>query len=232
MNRHFWGLLSSCCVLSLFAIMGGVTPADAAEATGPGGTYECWDRCEPGVNCDTSCYNSAGVLTTCDAVHASCGGTGGVVGQGCGDDICWWDYLRGDEDHFNCPEDCPAPDLDHDGLPDESDNCPWVANPGQANCDGDRFGDVCDDENGTFVLFSNAGPCYIRSRLHFGYLDQTLYQEAIFRDVSSCNSPDEWRRIGENTGYCWGFWITHETCCYDLWGGGLCGLLENNQCHS
>jgi Thrombospondin type 3 repeat len=38
---------------------------------------------------------------------------------------------------------CPG-DLDCDGVPDGSDNCPTVANPDQANEDGDRFGDVCD----------------------------------------------------------------------------------------
>jgi hypothetical protein len=35
-------------------------------------------------------------------------------------------------------------DLDCDGVPDGSDNCPTVANPDQGNEDGDRFGDVCD----------------------------------------------------------------------------------------
>jgi len=38
----------------------------------------------------------------------------------------------------------PASDGDHDGVPDVSDNCPAVANPDQANEDGDRFGDACD----------------------------------------------------------------------------------------
>jgi len=35
-------------------------------------------------------------------------------------------------------------DTDGDGVPDSSDNCPTVSNPGQENEDGDRFGDVCD----------------------------------------------------------------------------------------
>jgi len=37
-----------------------------------------------------------------------------------------------------------AGDSDHDGVPDDVDNCPDVANPDQANEDGDRFGDACD----------------------------------------------------------------------------------------
>ena len=35
-------------------------------------------------------------------------------------------------------------DTDGDGVPDSTDNCPSVANPGQANADGDTLGDACD----------------------------------------------------------------------------------------
>jgi hypothetical protein len=38
----------------------------------------------------------------------------------------------------------PPPDADGDGVPDASDNCPTVANAGQANADGDSTGDACD----------------------------------------------------------------------------------------
>jgi len=38
----------------------------------------------------------------------------------------------------------PVHDLDGDGLADHVDNCPGTANPEQANVDGDRYGDVCD----------------------------------------------------------------------------------------
>ncbi|MFO0872945.1 MAG: thrombospondin type 3 repeat-containing protein, partial [Phycisphaerales bacterium] len=34
-------------------------------------------------------------------------------------------------------------DLDHDGVPDCADNCPFQANPDQADADGDGTGDVC-----------------------------------------------------------------------------------------
>lgn len=64
--------------------------------------------------------------------------------------------LFGDETQDQCPTDataqgiCPvAGDGDADGVPNGSDNCNGVANPGQENNDGDSQGDACDldDDN-------------------------------------------------------------------------------------
>jgi subtilisin family serine protease len=38
----------------------------------------------------------------------------------------------------------PPPDTDGDGIPDATDNCPLVPNPGQQDSDGDGIGDACD----------------------------------------------------------------------------------------
>lgn len=45
----------------------------------------------------------------------------------------------------------PYSDEDDDGIADQFDNCPLIANPLQANYDNDAFGDVCDsdDDNDT-----------------------------------------------------------------------------------
>ncbi|MCC6557179.1 MAG: hypothetical protein IT372_29865 [Polyangiaceae bacterium] len=40
-------------------------------------------------------------------------------------------------------------DPDGDGIPTMDDNCPYVSNPNQANCDNDGAGDVCDSLDGT-----------------------------------------------------------------------------------
>jgi hypothetical protein len=43
--------------------------------------------------------------------------------------------------HVNAPA---VTDSDGDGVPDDQDNCPTVANADQANADGDAYGDACD----------------------------------------------------------------------------------------
>jgi hypothetical protein len=52
-----------------------------------------------------------------------------------------------------CAPGVPAgPDADGDGICDAGDNCPTVANPSQANLDGDALGDACDDADATLSV--------------------------------------------------------------------------------
>lgn len=50
-------------------------------------------------------------------------------------------------------------DSDHDGIDDALDNCPYVANPDQADGDGDAIGNVCDNCAGTPNADQKANSC-------------------------------------------------------------------------
>ena len=54
----------------------------------------------------------------------------------------------------NCPSVANADqaDADHDGLGDACDNCPQASNPDQADRNGDKIGDACDDPDGDGVV--------------------------------------------------------------------------------
>jgi len=60
--------------------------------------------------------------------------------------------INGDGCSANCQIECPDPpcpgDYDCDGVPDEEDNCKFVWNPLQEDCDGDGKGNVCDSTPG------------------------------------------------------------------------------------
>jgi hypothetical protein len=42
-----------------------------------------------------------------------------------------------------CEQGAPSPDADGDGIPDDTDNCPFEPNPDQTDSDGDGIGDAC-----------------------------------------------------------------------------------------
>ena len=125
------------------------------------------------------------------------------------------------------------PDSDGDGLVWNDDNCPHTYNPSQADCDGDGTGSACDSLNADYQQLTPWAACYIVDRAHFGYMDQTLWEEAIFRDVSTCGSPDQVRNRSR-AGYCTGYFPSSYaySCCLSLWGPNACNYLRNNQCQT
>ena len=53
----------------------------------------------------------------------------------------------------DCAGPPPPPDGDSDGVPDSTDNCDEVPNPGQEDADSDGVGDVCDGKHLTQSRF-------------------------------------------------------------------------------
>ena len=53
----------------------------------------------------------------------------------------------------------PPPDLDEDGVLDDDDNCPQVANPDQIDSDDDGIGNECDDTACPGYEIVDPGPC-------------------------------------------------------------------------
>src|SRR5206468_988665 len=60
---------------------------------------------------------------------------------------------------------CRSVDGDHDGVPDCADNCPTVANPGQADTDGNGTGDACQPQvaPGAAIASGPRHTCVIRN---------------------------------------------------------------------
>jgi|SRR5215203_171952 len=146
----------------------GSVPLMAALATWAlviiaGGRASAFDICGNGV-----CVPGAG-HETCSTCPEDCGPCLPPV---CGDFFCDANSVP-KETCDTCSQDCGAcPDRDGDGVPDSRDNCLSVYNPGQADCDGDRVGDACDNLNGTTQSMSSSsssnynwagGRCYFDS---------------------------------------------------------------------
>ncbi|MBW2702915.1 MAG: thrombospondin type 3 repeat-containing protein, partial [Deltaproteobacteria bacterium] len=123
-----------------------------------------------GDACDLCCYFTGGYVDSngdCEGQSPpyscgdACDGTGDIDGDGIDDDEDLCPYYRAS--HCKTAASCGTDntcikippeeewgtcsnhlDLDGDGVGDECDNCPELANPDQADEDGDQRGDFCD----------------------------------------------------------------------------------------
>ncbi|HLE85919.1 MAG TPA: hypothetical protein VJG13_16390 [Thermoanaerobaculia bacterium] len=128
----------------------------------------------------------------------------------------------------------PANDLDGDGVLNTSDNCLCTSNAGQADCDGDNLGTVCDPENASYQQVSNQR-CWIDRDAHATHYDLEDYWERRYLDFSSCGAPDKYVRYKNNEATCFGFPTPPPvfTCCMNLivndsW---WCTRVDQNFCH-
>lgn len=60
---------------------------------------------------------------------------------------------------FDLEKSAVPTDLDGDGVVDDKDNCPDVANPDQKDTDGDKLGDACDADDDGDGKFDEDDPC-------------------------------------------------------------------------
>ena len=77
-------------------------------------------------------------------------------------------------------------DADGDGICDNSDNCPLIANADQTDADGDGFGAVCDaDDTNPYINPNNAAPIADAGP------DQSIpFGGQVFLDGSGSSDPD------------------------------------------
>jgi hypothetical protein len=86
----------------------------------------------------TACYSPRVQPGAPCTVDSMCPDGQSCVGQFCA-------YPGGQGTDAGSPDAPPGTvDTDKDGIPDDRDNCPKVANNDQANEDGDQLGDACD----------------------------------------------------------------------------------------
>ncbi len=57
----------------------------------------------------------------------------------------------------------PPSDVDNDGIPDSSDNCPSIANSSQNDADGDGDGNACDDDDDNDSVLDGNDNCRLIS---------------------------------------------------------------------
>jgi hypothetical protein len=109
-------------------------------------------------------------------------------------------------------------DGDGDGSPDSVDNCPSVANPGQADLDGDHIGDQCDpdiDGDGIANGSDNAPrvPNADQQDLDGDGIGDAIDTKVLPRNADMCKK-DGWKRFYDgstrlkNQGDCVGFVAT------------------------
>lgn len=106
---------------------------------------------------------------------------------------------------------CNSSDPDEDGIPFPRDNCPYMPNPDQADCDGDGRGDACELDPGVWVFKAPTMMlCHFDKDLHISGYDVEIYTADVYRDVSCLHYPDRYGKREVSSVHC-GF-HSEDTC--------------------
>lgn len=90
-------------------------------------------------------------------------------------------------------------DSDGDGIPDDTDNCPAVANPNQTNTDGDSMGDACDPDDDSDGIFDIEDNCDAVANP----LQEDRDHDGVGDACDNCpgmSNEDQSNRDGDSTG--------------------------------
>jgi hypothetical protein len=182
-----------CLLLSACGDGQSVVPdlAGGREAVGPGGGDGGWF--DVGA-LDLSVRESGGAMwDLADTAVTEVGATDVIAANECVglDNIDDW-KTNGDlaEEDVDAYKDSGDHDEDGDGIPDQDDNCPLIANHGQDNGDGDTLGDACDPDDDNDTVSDEADNCPVVSNLDQGDLDGDGLGDACDSDVDGDGVPD------------------------------------------
>ena len=89
---------------------------------------------------------------------------------------------------FSCPS--PVIDIDEDSIPDETDNCPLLANTNQLDMDEDNIGDVCDADKDGDNIENTIDNCPATSNIDQLDLDSDGFGNACDSDVDGDGVQD------------------------------------------
>jgi Thrombospondin type 3 repeat len=90
---------------------------------------------------------------------------------------------------FSC--ELPNLDVDGDGIPDESDNCPEISNPDQLDSDIDYIGDLCDNDMDGDTINNEIDNCPLFPNENQSDLDADGEGDACDNDTDGDAVPDE-----------------------------------------
>jgi acetyltransferase-like isoleucine patch superfamily enzyme len=122
-------------------------------------------------------------------------------------------------------------DVDGDGVPDESDNCPMVTNGDQTDSNGDGYGDACVDPTVTIPEKADVDPFVTigaNTKINSGVVIETGVEIGAGSTVNRNSSIGEDSTVGDYTGINQNTWIGANVTIGDDVSIGQNVMIEDN----